>query len=68
MRTTIDIDDKIFKEAMEVTGAKSKKKTVEIALKEYVLFKRHQKLADRIGRYTHFGLSQKELGEMRDEQ
>ena len=67
MRTTIDIDDIIMAEAMEATGAKSKKKAVEIALYEYVASKRRQKLADRIGIYKKFDLRQKDLGEMRDD-
>ena len=44
-----------------MTGAKSKKKTVEIALHEYILFKRRQKLADRIGKYENFDLRRKGL-------
>jgi Arc/MetJ family transcription regulator len=36
MRTNIDIDDELLKEAMKATGQKTKKATVEEALREIV--------------------------------
>ena len=36
MRTNIDIDDKLMAEAMELSGARTKKQTVEEALKDMV--------------------------------
>jgi Arc/MetJ family transcription regulator len=36
MRTNIDIDDRLLKEAMKATGQKTKKATVEEALREIV--------------------------------
>jgi Arc/MetJ family transcription regulator len=36
MRTNIDIDDRLLEEAMKVTGQKTKKATVEEALREIV--------------------------------
>jgi Arc/MetJ family transcription regulator len=42
MRTNIDIDDELMTEAMELLGSKTKKQTVEQALKDLV---RHRKAA-----------------------
>lgn len=36
MRTNIDIDDDLMRAAMEVAGSKTKRETVEIALKSFV--------------------------------
>lgn len=36
MRTNIDIDDRLLKEAMRVSGAKTKKATIEEALGQMV--------------------------------
>lgn len=43
MRTNIDIDDDLLAEAQAVAGTRSKKATVELALKELV--RRKQRLA-----------------------
>jgi|HubBroStandDraft_2_1064218.scaffolds.fasta_scaffold115173_3 Arc/MetJ family transcription regulator len=39
MRTNIDIDDKLMKQAMKATGAATKKATVEAALRQMVQIK-----------------------------
>lgn len=49
MRTNIDIDDALLKEAMEVTGLKTKKATVEEALREIVLDARRRKALKELG-------------------
>ena len=36
MRTTLDIDAELIKKVMKATGAPSKKKAVEIAMKEFL--------------------------------
>lgn len=43
MRTNIDIDDVLLKEAMEVTGLDTKKATVEEALRKLVAIGRQRK-------------------------
>lgn len=43
MRTNIDIDDKLMAEALEVTGATTKKAVVEKALLDLVTQARRQK-------------------------
>jgi len=67
MRTTLDIDEKILIETMQATGASSKKKAVETALREYIRMKRRQELIARIGTYRDFDLTLKELEKLRDE-
>ena len=50
MRTNIDIDDALLKEAMEVTGLGTKKATVEEALRRLVTIQRQRRaLADMKG-------------------
>lgn len=42
MRTNIDIDDKLMREAMQATGAKTKRATIEKALRKLVALKTHE--------------------------
>jgi Arc/MetJ family transcription regulator len=67
MRTTLDIDAKILEEALQSTGASSKKKAVEIALREYIRFKRRQDLISRIGKWKDFDLTLEDLEKLRNE-
>ncbi len=43
MRTNIDIDDKIMKDAMRAGGFKTKKETVEAALKAFARQRKSQR-------------------------
>lgn len=43
MRTNIDIDEKLMREAMKATGAKTKRATIERALRKLVALKMHEK-------------------------
>jgi len=43
MRTNIDIDDDLLREAMEITGLRTKKETVEEALRRLVMLRRQKK-------------------------
>lgn len=43
MRTNIDIDDALLKEAMEATGQTTKRATVEEALRKIVQIRRQQR-------------------------
>ena len=67
MRTTLDIDASLMEKVVAVTGARSKKKAIETALKEFLRAKRREELASMIGSYENFGLSLKDLGKMRRE-
>ncbi len=49
MRTNIVIDDELMAQAMRLTGIKTKKEVVEIALRELVVHKQRDELADTFG-------------------
>ena len=56
MRTNIDIDDKLMKQAMKATGAATKKATVEAALRQIVQIKAQgaiRKLRGKVVRRGH---------------
>ncbi|CAN5627663.1 MAG: type II toxin-antitoxin system VapB family antitoxin [Rubrobacteraceae bacterium] len=44
MRTTLDINDKLLEDAVELSGEKTKTAAVEAALKEYVRLRRKEML------------------------
>lgn len=67
MRTTLDIDDDILAETIAATGAPSKKRAVETALREYIRMRRRQDLLKRIGSWMDFDLTQEELERLRNE-
>ena len=50
MRTTVWIRDDLMREAEELSGAKTIKKTIEIALEEYVRRRKALRLLDLEGR------------------
>ncbi len=52
MRTTIEIDEGLLREAMAVTGAKKKRQCIELALQEVVRQKRLERLLQRLGKTT----------------
>jgi Arc/MetJ family transcription regulator len=47
MRTNIDIDDKLMKQAMKATGARTKKAAVEASLRKLLDVKAHEKALDQ---------------------
>jgi Arc/MetJ family transcription regulator len=67
MRSTIDIDEKLLKEAMKLTKAKTKRDLVHMSLREIINHKRRQRLAGRLGHYD-LNLTSKELQRMRDDE
>ena len=50
MRTNIDIDDKLMRAAMKASGKKTKRETVEEALKSYLQSKERPKMLDLFGK------------------
>ena len=50
MRTTVDIDEKLLKEAWEFLHPKSKRELIEISLREIVRSEKIKRLASRLGR------------------
>ena len=53
MRTNIDLDDELVKEAMNVTGVRTKKEVVRLALQQLVRAHKKKNLLDLAGR-IHF--------------
>ncbi len=50
MRTNIDIDDKLMKQAMKATGAVTKKAAVEAALRQIVQLKKQARIRELFGK------------------
>jgi Arc/MetJ family transcription regulator len=50
VRTNIVLDDELVEEALEVTGARTKKEVVHLALEELVRSRRKKNLTDLAGR------------------
>lgn len=50
MRTNINLDDNLVKEAFKYTGAKTKKELINIALKELVETRKRLNLLDLAGK------------------
>ena len=67
MRTTVDLDEQLLERVMLTTGARTKKKAIEIALQELLRAKRREELAGLIGHYDDFSLDLVDLGKMRRE-
>ncbi len=65
VRTTLDIDEKWLKEAMEVTKAKTKREVVNRSLEELVMKARREELIAMMGKME--GLTHRELMQMRSE-
>ena len=55
MRTTIEIDDKLMKDALRATGAKTKREAVEFGLKTLVRLRAQEKARQLKGRITWEG-------------
>lgn len=61
MRTNIEIDDKLMKDALRATGAKTKREAVELGLKTLVQLQAQEKARQLRGKITWEG----DLGAMR---
>jgi Arc/MetJ family transcription regulator len=55
MRTNIVIDDKLMAEALQVTGARSKREVVELGLKTLVQLKRQERIRGLRGKLRWSG-------------
>lgn len=62
MRTNIDIDEELIREAMKLTGITTKKGVVEKALANMVSLKKQEKIKQIRGKYQWEG----DLDEMRE--
>jgi Arc/MetJ family transcription regulator len=65
MRTTLDIDAELIEKVVKTTGARSKKKAIEIAMHEFLRARRRKELSDLIGNYEEFDVTLKDLEKMR---
>lgn len=65
MRTTLDIDGELIEKVVKTTGARSKKRAIEIAMKEFLRAKRRKELSDLVGNYEEFAVTLKDLEKMR---
>ncbi|GAB2478099.1 type II toxin-antitoxin system VapB family antitoxin [Algoriphagus taiwanensis] len=61
MRTNIDIDEELIREAMRLSGNATKKATVEAALKQMVSLKKQERIRELRGKFRWEG----NLDEMR---
>lgn len=59
MRTNIEIDDKVMKDALKATGLKTKREVVEFALKEVVRLSRQAEMKKLRGKFRWEGDLQK---------
>ena len=55
MRTNIEIDDKLMKDALRATGAKTKREAVELGLKTLVQLRAQEKARELKGKITWKG-------------
>ena len=55
LRTNIEIDDKLMKDALRATGAKTKREAVELGLKTLVQLRAQEKARKLKGRITWEG-------------
>lgn len=65
MQKTFEIDAEIIEKVMKITRARSKKKAIEIAMKEFLRAKRREELSNLIGDYEEFALNLEDLERMR---
>jgi len=66
MRTTIDINDELLREAERLTSIKMKRKLVDTALQELIRQARLRQLAGMLGS-TRLNLTQRSLRRMRSD-
>jgi Arc/MetJ family transcription regulator len=55
VRTNIDIDDKLMKDALKASGAKTKREAVELGLKSLVQLRAQEKARELRGKVTWEG-------------
>jgi Arc/MetJ family transcription regulator len=55
MRTNIDIDDELMRQAMAATGAATKRAMIEMALRKLVTLKAHEIAVDEVFRRQEIG-------------
>ena len=64
MRTTVEIQDDLLREAMIITGATKKRECIELALQEVIRQRRIERLIQRLGK-TRLSMTLEDLQRMR---
>ena len=64
MKTTLELDEKLIKDAMDMVGGKTMRATVTLALRELIAARRREQLAAMIGT-TDFDMTLEDLQELR---
>jgi Arc/MetJ family transcription regulator len=64
MRSTVELDDKLFEEARRLTGLKTKREVLQHALEELVRARKTEALIAMLG-HVDFDLTQDDLERMR---
>jgi Arc/MetJ family transcription regulator len=64
MKTLIDLDEKLLKQAMQLGQTHTKREAILTALREYINLKRRERLKRMIG-HTRFDLTHKSLEKLR---
>ncbi len=67
MKTTIDIPDKLLREAIKHTGAKTKRDAVVTAVEEFNRRRRLEEMAERLHGSCPDFMTQEDLRRMREE-
>lgn len=66
MRTTVELNGELLEEIVRLSGAKTKRAALTLAMEEYVKMKKREELRAMIGHYEH-GMALEELFKIRDE-
>ncbi len=64
MRTVTELDEKLLREAMTVTGVTKRRQLLEIALQEMIRHRRIERLRQRLGK-TQLMMTAEDLNRMR---
>ncbi len=67
MRTTVDVDEKLIKEVMELLGVSTKRAAINRSLEELIRQKRRERLQAKLGKLD-LALSLEDLERMRQDE
>jgi len=67
MKATVEIDEKLLEEAMQLTQARTKEELIQLSLLELIRQKRRERLRARLGR-TEIALTLDDLQRMREDE
>ncbi len=68
MRTTLDLNESLIKEALRITGLKTKKAVIEEGLKELISSKNIKSFEESFGAIKNFSLSTGEVRKWREQE